>query len=88
MRAAKEEQARTLETYLASTTVQLEATSQQVMALEKKLEAEHRLQHKLFEDAQVQLHKQAERLRNIMLVAVFALVLAAAAGAIIFWGVR
>ncbi|MGB5541569.1 MAG: hypothetical protein WBO37_15910 [Gammaproteobacteria bacterium] len=87
LRAAREEQARTLETYLASTTVQLEAASQQVMALEKKLDAEHRLQHKLFEDAQAQLHRQDKRLRHIMLVAVFALVLAAAAGAIIFRGV-
>jgi sensor domain CHASE-containing protein len=88
LQSAKAEQAQQLEASLDSVTVQLEATGNQLEALEKRLDVEHRLQQNMFEDTQAQLRKQNERLRQIMVAAVFALLLAAAAGAILFWWVR
>ena len=83
LQSAKVEQAQQLETYLGSVTVQLEAGNRQLLALEKKLDVEHRLQQNMFEDTQAQLRKQDERLRQVMVAAV--IVLAAMAGAIFFW---
>ena len=71
----------------ASANALFEATSNQVMTLEKKLEVEHTLQQSLFRDTEAQLRKQDERLNRVT-AAGFILVLAAVAGAIIFWLVR
>jgi len=71
----------------ASANTLFEATTNQVRTLEKKLEVEHTLQQNLFRDAETQLRKQHERLSRVI-AAAFILVLAAVAGAIIFWLIR
>ena len=88
LRAQLVKQTQQLEASRASANTLFEATTNQVRALEKKLEVEHTLQQNLFRDTEAQLRKQDERLNRAMAAAGFILVLAAVAGAIIFWLVR
>lgn len=88
LRARFAEQIQQLETTLDSTTTRFEAMDNRFGALEKKLEIEHRLQENLFQDVQARLHNQDKRLKRVMLTAAFTLVLVAAVGAILFWGMR
>jgi len=88
LQSARLEQAQQLEAFLGSITDQLEANSKRNEALEKRLDVEHRLQQNMFEDMQAQLRKQNARLRQILVAAVFVLLLVAAAGAILFRGVH
>jgi chromosome segregation ATPase len=87
MRAQLLTQTQQLEASRASANTLFEATTNQVGTLEKKLELEHTLQQNLFRDAETQLRKQDTRLKRVT-AAAFILVLAAVAGAVIFWLVR
>jgi chromosome segregation ATPase len=72
----------------ASANTWFEATANQIRTLEKKLEVEHTLQQNLFQETEAQTRKQEERLNRAMAAAGFIVVLAAVAGAIIYWLVR
>ena len=87
LRADLLKQTQQLEASRASAKTLFEATTNQVRTLEKKLEVEHTLQQNLFRDTEAQLRKQDVRLNRIT-AAGFILVLAAVAGAVIFWLVR
>jgi methylthioribose-1-phosphate isomerase len=87
LRAELLKQTQQLEASRASANTLFEATTNQVRTLEKKLEVEHTLQQNLFRNTEAQLRKQHERLNRIT-AAGFILVLAAVAGAVIFWLVR
>ncbi len=70
---------------LSSTTIQLEATNNQVKALEERIEAEHRLAQNISQDTLAQLRRQDERLKRATAIAVITLVLVAVAGAVLYW---
>lgn len=86
LQATKQEQAHQIDAFLASSSIQLAATTNQVMALEKKLDVERKLQQHQAEDTQALLRKQETRLRWALVVAVCALILAAVEGAFFFGG--
>jgi chromosome segregation ATPase len=85
LRASLHQQLTRLGASLSSGNVQLEATNRHIRTLEKKLEVEYRLQQNLLEDMQAQLRRQDERLSRAMATAVFAIVLAIVAGAVLIW---
>ena len=87
MRADLLKQTQQLEASRASARTLFEATTNQVRTLENKLELEHTLQQNLFRDTEARLRRQDVRLNRIT-AAGFILVLAAVAGAVIFWLVR
>ena len=84
MRADLLKQTQQLEASRASARTLFEATTNQVRTLENKLELEHTLQQNLFRDTEARLRRQDVRLNRIT-AAGFILVLAAVAGAVIFW---
>jgi chromosome segregation ATPase len=87
LRADLLKQAQQLEASRVSAETLFEATTNQVRTLENKLELEHTLQQNLFRDTGARLRRQDVRLNRIT-AAGFILVLAAVAGAVIFWLVR
>jgi len=77
------ERARQLATVLDSVTTRLEAKDNRVEALEKQIETGHKLQQTGIQDMQEQLDRQGHHLDRVMVMAVVALVLVAATGAML-----
>ena len=84
LRSRQDEQTRQFEAVLSSTNALFEAMNNQIQALEKKLELEHKLQQNQFQDAQLRLRRQDARLNRAMAGAGIVLLLLGAAIILVF----